>query len=88
MPQKTDDPRAAATGAGREQVGAHNCTTSCGLLNAKEAASYLRIGSRLLWTLQNCGAIPHVRIGTRAVRFAIADLDAYIARHRKGGPQR
>lgn len=87
MQNRKSDPQPGATGAGREQVGAHNCTTSCGLLNAKDAAAYLRIGSRLLWSLTNQGDIAHVRVGARGVRYQQRDLDAYIARNRKGGPR-
>lgn len=56
------------------------------LLNATQAASYLGIGKRSLWTLTNCGEIACVRIGRR-VLYDVADLDKFIASHRKGGPR-
>lgn len=47
------------------------------LLGSKDAARYLCISPRTLWTLQNCGTIPNVRIG-RKVLFDRVDLDAWI----------
>lgn len=84
------DPRTAGTGAGPSK--SVNCraesTTLPRLLTSREAASYLGIGARQLWALQNCGAIPHIRVGTRTVRFAIDDLDQFIAARRRGGARR
>ena len=48
------------------------------LVDSKQAAAMLAIGSRHLWTLTNCGAIPCVRIG-RSVRYRVADLNAWVA---------
>lgn len=48
------------------------------LVDAKQASAMLAIGSRNLWTLTNCGAIPCVRIG-RSVRYRVADLNAWVA---------
>jgi len=54
------------------------------LFRAREAAEYLGISERTLWTLGNCGEIPTVRFG-RSVRYDLGDLDAWImARKRKG----
>lgn len=47
------------------------------LFDSREAAHYLCVSPRTLWTLQNCGTIPHVRIG-RKVLFDRNDLDAWI----------
>lgn len=54
------------------------------LLKAREAAAKLAISPRKLWELSNRGEIPSIRIG-RGVRYAPADLDAYIAQQRIGG---
>lgn len=51
------------------------------LLRPPEAAAYLSLCERSLWSLMNSGEIPHVRIG-RSVRYAISDLDAYIESQR------
>ncbi len=61
------------------------------LLNAKEAAKYLSVGERLLWTMSAPrGPLPVVRFG-KAIRYAVADLDAAIQRKRikprKDSPQ-
>jgi excisionase family DNA binding protein len=48
------------------------------LLTPRDAAKALAISERTLWTLTNDGKIPHKRIG-RAVRYSVADLQAWIA---------
>lgn len=48
-----------------------------GLLTAREAAAFLAISERFLWTLVQAGDPPCVRIG-RSVRFDRADLLAWI----------
>ena len=55
------------------------------LLSAKETTTLLAIGSRKLWELTNCGAIPHVRIG-RAIRYDPDDLEAWVRRSKRRGP--
>jgi excisionase family DNA binding protein len=52
------------------------------LLTPREAAAALAISERTLWTLTDTGAVPCVRVG-RAVRYAPADLENYIARLRE-----
>ena len=47
------------------------------LMKCREAAAYLGICERKLWQLEKDGRIPSVRID-RAVRFDVADLDAFI----------
>ena len=47
------------------------------LVNAKRAAEMLSISPRTLWSLTNARQIPHIRIG-RALRYSVADLDAWI----------
>ena len=49
------------------------------LLKMCEAASYLAISERTLWTLAYTKEIRAVKI-RRAVRFDIQDLDAFIAK--------
>ncbi len=51
------------------------------LLTVREAAAALSISERTLWTLTDAGAVNAIRIG-RAVRYAVADLQAYIDRCR------
>ena len=47
------------------------------LMTAREAAKYLNISERTLWTLSDVGDLPRVQIG-RAVRYDAADLEAFI----------
>lgn len=52
------------------------------LLNAKEAANYLSIGERKLWSMTAPrGPLAVVRLG-RSIRYSLADLDAAIQRTR------
>lgn len=52
------------------------------LLTAKEAAAFLSIGGRLLWSMSAPrGPIPIVRIG-RSIRYASTDLEAFVNRSR------
>jgi excisionase family DNA binding protein len=53
------------------------------LLKPREAARALAISERTLWELTKRGKIPHVRIG-RAVRYAPADLEAWIESRKSG----
>jgi excisionase family DNA binding protein len=48
------------------------------LVTPREAARLLSIGSRKLWELTNCGAIPSVRVG-RALRYRPADIEQWVA---------
>ncbi len=52
------------------------------LMKEKEAAKYLAISPRTMWSLREAGEIPAVRIG-RSVRYDIADLDEFIDKKRK-----
>jgi excisionase family DNA binding protein len=47
------------------------------LVNAREAARLLGIGTRLLWALTNRREVPSVRIG-RLVKYRPSDLQAYV----------
>jgi excisionase family DNA binding protein len=59
-------------------------TDDLALLTTKQAAERLSIGARKLWTLTNCGKIPHVRIG-KCVRYRPGDLAAYVEAHTQTG---
>jgi excisionase family DNA binding protein len=57
------------------------------LLRAKEAAAYLNMSTRTLWSLSNMGKIPTVRFGTGgrgSVRYDLRDLDAWIEANKAG----
>ncbi len=54
------------------------------LLRSTEAAAYLSISPRTLWTLTKRGDIPCVRIG-RSVRYDRRDLEAWIQRAKESG---
>lgn len=53
------------------------------LWKVREAAEYLAISRRKLWSLTVCGEIKSIRIG-RAVRYDPDDLKAWVEK-RKGG---
>jgi len=54
------------------------------LLSRRKAAAYLAISTRTLWSLTEAKRIRCIRIGGRLVRYAVADLDAFIASCRGG----
>ena len=57
------------------------------LLRTRQAAVYLSMSERTLWSLTNCGEIRSVRFGAghrQSVRFDVSDLDQWIENH-KGG---
>jgi excisionase family DNA binding protein len=54
------------------------------LLRLPEAAEELAISERKLWDLTKGGEIPCIRIG-RSVRYARADLIAWINTKKQGG---
>jgi excisionase family DNA binding protein len=53
------------------------------LMTDKEAAEYLRIRPRQLYTWRVTGMIPFVRMG-RALRYRKSAIDAALARHTRG----
>ena len=53
-----------------------------GLLTARQAAQFLAIGLRTLWSLTNAREIPHLRI-KRAVRYDPADLARWIEKKKE-----
>lgn len=48
------------------------------VLNLADAAHYLGVGVGLLYRLMRSGRVPHARVGACAIRFRVADLDAYL----------
>jgi predicted DNA-binding transcriptional regulator AlpA len=54
------------------------------LLPAKDTARTLSISERTLYSLNKSGALPCVRVGTRAVRYAMSDIERFIAERRQG----
>lgn len=54
------------------------------LLRSADAANYLSISERTLWSLKTSGAIRSVQIG-RSVRYDIRDLDGWIDEQRSEG---
>lgn len=48
------------------------------LIDPKEAALRLALGSRTLWSLTACRAIPSQKIG-KSVRYSVRELEAWIA---------
>ena len=53
------------------------------LLSPASAAKYLAVCERTLFGLTKSGKLPAVRIG-RAVRYDVADLDAFITKAKTG----
>ena len=52
------------------------------LLTTKEAAKYLGVSKAFLERDRWAGArIPFIKVGTRAVRYRLGDLDAFLVRH-------
>jgi len=56
------------------------------LVDPKQAAKMLSVSTRKLWgmTFEDNPGLPYLRFG-RLVRYAVADLEAWIADQRKGG---
>lgn len=57
--------------------------TPVGLLTEREAAAYLKISARSLWEARKAGRVAVVKPTPFAVRYTIADLDAFIASQRQ-----
>ena len=57
--------------------------TEKGLLKTREAAKWLAVSDRTLFSLKATGEIPHVRIG-RSVRYAVDDLQKWISKKTEG----
>jgi predicted DNA-binding transcriptional regulator AlpA len=57
-------------------------------LRPSEAAEALGIGERLLWQETNRGAIPHLRIGSRAIVYPVEALREWLADNAAKGVRR
>lgn len=55
-----------------------------GLLKPDQAARFLSISPRKLWSLTAGGKIPHVRIG-RCLRYPLDELRRWIDQNKVGG---
>ena len=55
-----------------------------GLLTSDEAAQFLAVSPRTLWSLTKNGSVSRVRIG-KLVRYDPRDLRAFIDNHKSGG---
>jgi excisionase family DNA binding protein len=53
------------------------------LLSSRQAATYLALSERTIWTLVKDGRLKAVKIG-RCVRFDVEDLDAFITAAKVG----
>lgn len=62
------------------------------LVNTKEASKLLSVSRQTLLEMVRAGSLPAVRIGRRAVRFSVRDLETWVAanstarRRRKPAP--
>ena len=52
---------------------------AAGLLTEREAAAYLKISARSLWEARKAGRVAFVKPTPHSIRYAVADLEAYIA---------
>lgn len=48
------------------------------VLDVREAAAYLALSVSTVWRMVRNGTLPHVRLGPKAVRLRVGDLDRYI----------
>jgi len=49
------------------------------LLNERDAAKFLGISARTLWSLRKAGKIPFVEISPRCIRYSRAALQTWVA---------
>lgn len=56
------------------------------LLDERQAAQFLAISERKLWSLRSSGAIPHCRLG-RTVRYRKSSLTKWLASIEQGGEE-
>ena len=62
----------------------NNQSTIARLLSVADAAKYLCVSERTLWSLTNENKLAAVRIG-RAVRYDLQDLENFITKAKTGG---
>ena len=55
------------------------------LMNSRDAARYLAISTRTLFSKKQSGELPYIKCGDRIIRYSIDDLRAYVDAKRKGG---
>jgi excisionase family DNA binding protein len=60
--------------------------SSPAFMTTDEVLSYLRVNARTVYRLVKSGQLPAHRIG-RELRFFASDLEAWLVRHRIGGPE-
>lgn len=72
-----------AHGTGADGIGVRGMSGP--LMKTKQAAQYLAIGERQLQYLSKRGEIAVISIGKSGVRYHPADLDEFVARHRRRG---
>lgn len=53
------------------------------LMTERDAAAYLSVSLRTMYTLRRDGKLKHVPIGINKVRYDIADLDAFIEQSKR-----
>ena len=64
----------------------HISRTSPQLLRVPEAAKILGVSDRTIWSLLDAGDLRRVRLGRRATRISLSDLNAFVERRtEKGG---
>ncbi len=62
----------------------NNTTIVPRLIKPKQAAEYLAVSPRKLWSMTRSGAIDALRLG-RSVRYDLRDLDDFISQAKSGG---
>ncbi len=57
------------------------------LVSEKEAATLIGVSSRMLVSRRFCGKplLPFVRVGSRNIRYQLADIEEFIRANRVGG---
>lgn len=48
-------------------------------------AVHLGLRERAFWRLVREAGLPHFKINARVIRFRLADVEAWLTEHRKGG---
>ena len=66
---------------------AHNDAPPCLSLRPRDAAKALGIGERKLWSLTNCGEIPHIKLG-KVTLYPVDSLREWLVQQVRGGAAR
>lgn len=48
------------------------------VLDVRETAAFLAVTVDTVYRLTRKGELPHVRVGTRAIRYRVVDLETYL----------